>query len=113
MEIEHSKFLGQVSKITGSLTSKDGDLLSYFDNINEDDTKINSLNDRLINKHIVEVNRGKVKGHLRLEHIFGFCKTFKKITKILGFHLTLTTADLQDIIFTTIANDINVTIKSL
>ena len=45
--------------------------------------------------------------------MFGFCKTYKKITKKLGFHLTFKTADLQDIIFTSIGNDINVTINSL
>ena len=42
--------------------------------------------------------------------MFGFCKTFKKITKNLGFHLTFKTADLQKIIFRSKANDINVKI---
>ena len=60
----------------------------------------NSLNDRLINSHSDAVNRGKIKGHLPIEHFFGFCKTFKKITKNLGFHFTFKTADLQNIIFT-------------
>ena len=31
-----------------------------------------------------EVNIGKIKGQFLLEHVFGFCKTFKKITKILA-----------------------------
>ena len=53
------------------------------------------------------------KGHLPLEQLFGFCKTFKEIGKTLGFHLTFKTVDLQDVIFTTIATDINVTIKGL
>ena len=35
MEIEHAKFLGQVSTTMRSSTSKDGDLLSYFDNIHD------------------------------------------------------------------------------
>ena len=117
MEIEHVKFLGHVSIIMGVLTSKDGDFLSYFDNINDADanTSMNniSLNDRLIISHSVAVNRGKFKGHIPLEHIIGFCKTFKKNTKNLGFHLTFKTADLQNIIFTSIANDIDVTINSL
>ena len=43
--------------------------------------KNNSLNDRLIKSHSREVKRGKIKGQSPLEHIFGFCKTFKKITK--------------------------------
>ena len=67
----------------------------------------------LINNHAVDANKGKIKGHLALEHIFGFCKTIKKITKNLGFHLKFKMNDLQDIIFTTLANDINVIINSL
>ena len=56
MEIENNKFLGQVSTIMKSLTSKDGDLLSQFDNINEGETEDNirstSLHKMLINNHI-------------------------------------------------------------
>ena len=117
MEIEQVKFLGQVATIMRSLRSKDGDLLSYFDSINNTDanTSLNheSLSDRLINSHSVEVNRRKIKDQLPLKHIFGFCKTLKKITKLLGFHLTFKTTDLQNIIFTTKAKDIDVTIISL
>ena len=118
MEIENIKFLGQVSTIMKSSTSKDGDLLSQFDNINEgeteDDIRSASLHKMWINIHI-EANRGKIKGQLPLEDIFGFCKTFKKITKNLGFHITLKTNNLQNIIYTTIADvtQINVTINSL
>ena len=117
MEIEHVKFLGRVSTIMGALTSKDGHFIPYFDNINNADANTSMINisfkDRLIISHSVAVNRGKVKGNLPLEHIFGFCKTFQKIAKNLGFHLTFKTADLQNIIFTSIANDIDVTINSL
>ena len=117
MEIENIKFLGPVSIIMRSLTSKDGDLLSHFDKFSDEDTNpaINdtSLKQMLIDNHTMPVNRGKVKGQLPLEHMFGFCKTFKKITKNLGFHITLKTNDLQNIIFTTLGNDINVTISSL
>ena len=70
----------------------------------------------LIDNHDItgwEVNKGKIKGQLPLEHIFGFCKSFKKITKNLGFHIIFSTADLQDIIFTSITDNINVTINSL
>ena len=118
MEIENIKFLGQVSTIMKSLISNDGDLLSQFDNINEgetqDDIRSASLHKMLINNHI-EANRGKIKGQLHLEDIFGFCKTFKKITKNLVFHITLKTNDLQNIIYTTIADatQIIVTINSL
>ena len=67
----------------------------------------------LIDDHTVVTKKGKIKGHLPLEHLFGFCKTFKKITKNLGFHLTFRTNDLKNIIFTTVASHINVTISSL
>ena len=66
----------------------------------------------LINNHDL-ANRGKIKGQLPLEHIFGFCKSFKKITKNLGFHIKFRTADLQDIIFTSVEDNINVAINRL
>ena len=117
MEIENIKFLGQVSTIMKSLTSKVGDLLSQFDNIIEGETEDNirstSLHKMLISNHI-QANRGKIKGQLPLEDVFGFCKTFKKITKKLGFHITLKTNDLQNIIYTSIVDtQINVTINSV
>ena len=114
MDLEDIKYVGQVSTIMRLLTSKDGDLSSYFDKNGEaviDDN--NPLKRILINNHAVDANKGRIKGHIALEHIFGFCKTFKKITKNLGFHLKYKMNDLQDIIFTTLANDINVTINSL
>ena len=114
MDLEDIKYVSQVSTIMRLLTSKDSDLSSYFDKngesvINND----NSLKKILINNHDVAAKKGKIKGHLALEHIFGFCRTFMKIRKNLGFHLKFKMNDLQDIIFTTIANDVNVTINSL
>ena len=107
------------------ISNKDGDLLSQFDNINEDDIPIlerlanlpPQIRDTphqkmLINNH-TDANRGKIKGYLYLEDIFGLCKTFKKITKNLGFHLMLKTNDLQDIICTSMADNIKVTINNL
>ena len=113
-DLEDIKYVGQVSTIMRLLTSKDGDLSSYFDKNGEaviDDD--NPLKQILINNHAVEANKGRIKGHLGLAEIFGFCKTFKKITKNLGFHLKFKMNDLQDIVFTTLANDITVTINSL
>ena len=77
MDIEDIKYVGQVSTIMRLLTSRDGDLSSYFDKNGEavlDDD--NPLKQILINNHAVEANKGRIKGHLPLEHIFGFCKTF-------------------------------------
>ena len=80
MEIENIKFVGQISAIMRALTSKDGDSLSNFDQIDESAAASNntSLKQMLINNHTVEAKRGKIKGQLLLEDIFGFCKTFKK-----------------------------------
>ena len=66
----------------------------------------------LIDNHL-DANKGKIKGYLYLEDIFGFCKTFEKVTKNLGFVITFKTANLQDFIYTSMADDINVTNNSL
>ena len=66
----------------------------------------------LINNH-TDANKGKIKGFVYLEDIFGFCKTFKKVTKILGFHLSFKINDLQDIIYTSMTDYINVTSNNL
>ena len=78
MKTEQGKFLGQVSTIMRSLTSKNCDLLSYFEKISERDANNISLNDRLFNNHSVVVIRLKIKGQLPLEHICGFCKTLER-----------------------------------
>ena len=108
-----------------SISDKYSDLLSQFDNINEiyipvlkrladqpAEFRDTPHQKRLINNH-TDVNKGKIKGYLCIEDIFGFCKTFKKVTKNLGFHLTFKTNDLQDNIYTSMTDDIHVTIKSL
>ena len=93
--------------------------LSQFDNINEgntiDDFDSTSLKKMLIDNHENDADRGKIKAHLSVEHIFGFCKSIKKITKNLGFEITFKTANLQNIKYTSIADgtQINVTINSL
>ena len=116
-EIEHSKNLGNVSTIMRLLTQKDGDLSSYFDKINETEAGINdtTLKHMLIISHTNDDNRDKIGGNLPLEHIFGFCKTFKKITKGLGFELQLQTSnEKHNILYTTLGgNDVNVTINSI
>ena len=123
-DLEHNKKCGQISTVMRVISSRDGDLLSQFDNINEqvgaddattaENIQSTSLNKMLITNHEAP-NRGRIRGQLGLEDIFGFCKTFKKVTKNLGFRITFKTANLQDIIYTTIAaaTPINVTIHSL
>ena len=88
-DLDHNKYVGQVSTIMRVLFCKVGDLLPQFDNINEGngdaDIDSTSLKKMLIDNHNVtgqEVNKGKIKGHLALENIFVFCKSFKKLQKI-------------------------------
>ena len=45
--------------------------------------------------------------------MFRFCKCFEKVAKKLGFHLMLRTANLQDKLYTSMADDINVFINNL
>ena len=108
-----------------AISNKDGDLISQYDNNNENDIPVlERLTDlppqirstphqkMLINNH-TDNNRGKIKRYLYLEYVFRFCKTFKKLPKNLGFHLTFKTNDLQDNIYTSMTDDINVTINNL
>ena len=116
-EIEHNKNLRNVSTIMRLLTQKDGDLSSYFDKIDETEagSADSTLKKMLIDSHTNEDNKGKIRANHPLEHIFGFCKTFKKITKGLGFELQLKTSnEKQSILYTTLGgNDVNVTINSI
>ena len=124
-DIETNKFCGHVSTNMRRISNKDGDLLSQFDNISDNDiTVLERLADlpsqirstpqqkMLINNH-TDANKGETKRHLYLEDVFGFCKSLKTVTKILGFHLTLKTADIQDIIYRSMTDDMNVTINKL
>ena len=51
----------------------------------------------LIDNHL-DANKGKIKGYLYLEDVFGFCKSLKKVTKNLFFHFMFKIANLQDTI---------------
>ena len=116
VEIEQIKYVGSISTIMRLITQKDGDLSTYFDIIDESEDEINnsSLKKILIDNH-TEANRGFIRGQLPLEYIFGFARSFKKITKGLGFELDLRTSNRkQDILYTTLGdNDVNVTIISI
>ena len=114
MDLEDIKYVGQVSTIMRLITSKEIDLSSCFDKNAETPLNDNNpLKQILIKKFADEFKKGKINGQLLLEHIFGICKSFKKITKNLGFHLQFKMNDIQDIVFTKIAIDINVTFNSL
>ena len=80
------------------LTSKEEDSLSHFDNINEGKTNADfdstSLKKMLIDNQATDTDKGKTKAQLPLDYIFEFLKTFKKVTKNLGFEITFKTANL-------------------
>ena len=124
-DIEHNKFCGQRSTIMKVISNKDDDLLSQFGKINENDIPIlerlanlppqirsTPHQKKLIDNH-TNSDKGKIKGQIYLKDIFVFCKTFKKVTKNLGFHVTFKTNDLQEFIYKSMDVDINVTINSL
>ena len=107
------------------ISNKDNDLLSQFGKIIENDIPLlerladlppqirSTPHQKMLTDNHTDANKGKTKEYLYLEDIFGFCKTFKKVTKNLGFHLMLKTNNLQDIIFSSMVDDINVTINNL
>ena len=125
IDIEINKFCGQISTIMRAISNKYGDLLSQFDNINENNIPIlerlqdlpvqsrDSLHQKMLINNHTDANKGKIKGYLYLEDLFGCYKTFKKVTKSLGFHLTFKTNDQQIIIYSSMADDIIVTINNL
>ena len=92
-DLEHNKYCGQMSNFTRVVSSRDGDLLSQFDNKNEDlgsddnatsdNIRSTSINKMFITNHEEAVNCGKIKVQLSLEYIFGFCKTLERLQKIL------------------------------
>ena len=107
------------------ISNRDGDFLSQFAKVNENDIRILSrINDlppqirstphqkMLIDNHF-DAKKGKIKRYIYLEDLFGFCKTFKRVTENLAFHLMLKTNDSQDTLYTSMADDINITINNL
>ena len=116
VEIEQNKYVGPNSTIMRLVTQKDDDLSLYFDVIDETETGIKiSSSKQILNINHTYDNKGIIRGHLPLESIFGFRKSFYFITKSLGFELDLRTSNRkQDILYTTIGgNDVNVTINSI
>ena len=75
-------------------------------------TRINLLK-KLINNQNIDSKKSKTKEHLTFQRIFGFCKSIKKTTKNLGFHVTFKTVGLQDIIFKTFGDGVNITSNNL
>ena len=106
------------------ISNKNHDLLSQFGNINENAIPLferladlpprirSTPHQNMLIDNYADPNNGKTKRYLYLEDFFGFCKTFMNVTKKLGFHIIFKTNDLQDVIYTSMDDDINVTINS-
>ena len=72
------------------ISNEDGDLLSQFDNNNEKDLPIlerladippqlrSTPHQKTSKNNNSDANKGKIKGFLLLQDIFGFCKSFKR-----------------------------------
>ena len=62
-DIEHINYVGQVSIIIRTLTNKDGDLLSHFDEIDETQAQIKntSLKFTLVNNHDIAEIKSRTK----------------------------------------------------
>ena len=75
-DFEHNKLCGQVSTIMKVISNKDDDLLSQFDNINENDIPVleriinlppqilSTPHQRMLIKNHADANKGKIKGYL-------------------------------------------------
>ena len=116
VEIEQNKYVGPISTIMRLITEKDSGLSTYFDKFDESENGINNSSlKQILNNNHTDANKRVSRGHLPLEYIFGFARSFKKITKGIGFELDLRTSKRkQAILHTTLGdNDVNVTINSI
>ena len=116
VEIEQNNYVGAYSAIIRLVTQKDGDLSTYFDIFDERVNEINSTSlKKILNNNQTDANKGVIRGHLILEYIFGFARSFKKITRRLGIELDLRTSNRKQVIqYTTLGdNDVNVTINNI
>ena len=90
IDIEINKFCGQVSTIMRAISNKDGDLLSQFDNIIENDIPIlerlqdltvqirDTPHQKTLKNNHTDANKGKIEEYLHLEDIIGFFTHFKR-----------------------------------
>ena len=67
---EPNKNVGNVSPIMGALTSKDSDLSSYCDEIDENGNNNTSINQKEIDNYKIDANKGKIKVVLSLEQFW-------------------------------------------
>ena len=79
-DIEHNQYCSQILTFVKALTSKDGDLLSHIDIVDESEAEVENISPHhhLFNNHDVAANKGEIKGQLPPEHKFESFKTFYK-----------------------------------
>ena len=89
--------------------------MCYFDKIDdiEDGILESSMKQTLNINRDVEANKGQIIGLIPLKHNFGFCRTCKKFTEAVGFHLSFKTADIQLFVYKTLGIDITVSSDKL
>ena len=82
-EKQQKKYVCHESTIMRVSASNDGEVLSFFDKTNEtqNTSESSSIYQILIDNFGEVADRGEFESHLPLEHTFGFCKTFKNMTK--------------------------------
>ena len=78
-DIEHNKYVSQVSTIMKALRNEYGDLLSQFDKIDASEAKIiiKSLK-HLVDNHDIAANKGRIIGQLPIRTIFWILENFYK-----------------------------------
>ena len=74
-EMKPTKFIGPVPTIMRVFTHKEGDLPSYFDEVDETQRLVGgtSKKQKIINNPSDAGNKGKLKEQLTLEQFCGFC----------------------------------------
>ena len=110
-DIECNIFCGQVSTIMKVISNKDEDLLTQFDNFNENDIPILSRFADLPTQ--LRSTPHPNKRMFLFRRYFWILQNFQGGNYNLGFHLMFKTANLQDVIYTSMDDDINVSNISL
>ena len=89
-DIGTNKFCGQVSTFMEVISNEDGELLYQIDKYNENDVLIcervadsppqirSTPHRKMFSNNHTDPNKGKKKGYLCSEDIFGFCKNSKR-----------------------------------
>ena len=105
-DIERNKYCGQVSTIMRALTNKGRDISSRFVEFDDSQAQIQSTSykHQLINNNDVAVIKVNWKTYTSWTYVWILPNIWKNYWRT-RIHLTFKTADLQDIIYTTLGDD--------